>query len=76
MAEDSTVPDAVRAALNNPSIPQKIVNSEKEIHDKDLKKGKEPVASKNPEMNLAFLFGFVGTILVGSFHYGSLGCLL
>jgi hypothetical protein len=27
---------------------------------------------KYPKMNLSFFFGFVGTILIGSFHYGSL----
>lgn len=76
MAESAVTSQPIKVVLTDAPIPEKVANAEKEEYGKDLKKGKEPVAPKDPEMNLPFLFGFVGTILVGSFHYGSLNCLL
>lgn len=59
---------------SNVTVPVKIAEEAKEgdLNGDLAKVTVVPKKSKYPAMNVGFLAGFVGTILIGSFHYGSL----
>lgn len=65
---------AIKLQVENSPVPEKIVEEVRNESDPEspAKKVKDSDKPKDPKLNLLFFSGFVGTLLVGSFHYGSL----
>jgi len=75
MTEQITSNERLKVEVTEGPFPSKI--SVRDDFDPEESPKKTPITDKPrpQEVNIGFLFGFVWTLLVGSFHYGDLNWL-
>jgi len=70
MAEQAIYSEKVKPEATETAHRSKISERDNSDPEESPKKIGMAGRPKDPEVNIGFLFGFVWTLLVGSFHYG------